>query len=55
MKEPNNKFEIAGLLLFLAGILIFMGIITGGVFYPEGYSTKDNEISDLGATRPPIS
>lgn len=44
-----------GLLLFFAGIIIFMGIITGEVFYHEGYSTKVNEISDLGATRPPDS
>ena len=32
-----------------------MGIITGETFYPEGYSTRNNEISDLGATRPPNS
>ncbi|MDA8217060.1 MAG: DUF998 domain-containing protein [Dehalococcoidales bacterium] len=46
---------VAGLLLFLAGSAILMGIITAEVFYPPGYSTAQNEISDLGATRPPNS
>ena len=44
-----------GILLFLAGFIILMGIITGEVFYPLGYHTSVNEISDLGATRPPNS
>lgn len=46
---------IAGLLFFLAGAVILMGIITAEIFYPAGYSTADSEISDLGATRPPGS
>ena len=41
--------------MLIAGIIIFMGIITAEVFYPEGYTTRDSEISDLGATRPPNS
>ena len=41
--------------MLVAGIAIFMGIITAEVFYPEGYTTRDSEISDLGATRPPHS
>ncbi|MBZ0288322.1 MAG: DUF998 domain-containing protein [Anaerolineae bacterium] len=41
--------------MLLTGILIFMGIITAEIFYPPGYSTSQNEISDLGATRPPDS
>ncbi|MDT8357894.1 MAG: DUF998 domain-containing protein [Methanomicrobiaceae archaeon] len=45
----------AGLLLFLAGSIILMGIITAEIFYPPGYSTANSEISDLGATRPPGS
>lgn len=45
----------AGLLLFIAGVAAFMGIITAEALYPEGYSTSKNEISDLGATRPPDS
>jgi hypothetical membrane protein len=32
-----------------------MGIITAEVLYPEGYSTANNAISDLGATEPPDS
>jgi hypothetical membrane protein len=45
----------AGLLFFLAGAVILMGIITAEIFYPPGYSTAQSEISDLGATRPPES
>jgi len=46
---------IAGLLFFIAGAVILMGIITAEIFYPPGYSTSNSEISDLGATRPPDS
>lgn len=57
--EHSNKMNltIAGLLFFLAGSIAFMGIITSEIFYPEiySYTTADNEISDLGATRPPNS
>jgi hypothetical membrane protein len=51
------RLPTAGLLLLLAGMIILMGIITGEVFYPEDlqYTTRNNEISDLGATRPPNS
>ena len=45
---------IAGALLVLAGCVALMGIISAETFYP-GYSTAQNEISDLGATRPPNS
>jgi hypothetical membrane protein len=41
--------------LVTAGSVILMGIITGEIFYPPGYSTALNDISDLGATRPPNS
>lgn len=41
--------------MFLTGVVVFMGIITAEIFYPAGYSTSQNEISDLGATRPPNS
>lgn len=51
----KEKLAIAGLLLFLAGVIVFMGIITAETYYPPGYNTHDNEISDLGATRPPDS
>ena len=41
--------------LFAAGTVIFMGIITGEIVYPVTYTTFANDISDLGATRPPDS
>lgn len=47
--------NLAGLTFFLAGSIALMGIITGEIFYPPGYSTAMNEISDLGSTRPPDS
>lgn len=50
-----NKLKISGLLYFLAGTIVLMGIITAEAFYPSGYSTFKNEISDLGATRQPNS
>jgi len=46
--------SIAGALLVLAGCIAFMGIISAETFYP-GYSTAQNDISDLGATVPPNS
>ena len=59
MKEKNfpkhRNAALAGLLFFLAGSIILMGIITAEIFYPPGYSTANSEISDLGATRPPGS
>jgi hypothetical membrane protein len=46
--------DVAGALLFIAGIVAIMGIITAEATYPS-YSTAKNDISDLGATRPPNS
>lgn len=46
--------SIAGALIVLAGCIALMGIISAETFYP-GYSTAQNDISDLGATRPPNS
>lgn len=46
--------NLAGALLFGAGVLVFLGIITAETLYP-GYSTSQNMISDLGATEPPNS
>ncbi len=51
----RNNVKVAGLLLFLAGVVALMGIITAEIYYPSGYSTRDNEVSDLGATKPPDS
>jgi hypothetical membrane protein len=57
--KTSNKSNItrAGLLFFLAGSIILMGIITSETFYPEKYTytTSDSMISDLGATEPPNS
>lgn len=45
----------AGVALTLASVVILLGIITAESTYPDVYTTHDNEISDLGATRPPNS
>lgn len=39
----------SGLLLFLAGFFIFMGIITGEIFYTAEFNTRDNFITELAA------
>ncbi len=49
-----NYKTAAGALLFVSGVLAFMGIMTAEVTYP-GYSTHTNYISDLGGTQPPES
>ena len=53
--KVSRPLPVSGLLYFLAGSVILMGIITAEIFYPVGYTTADSEISDLGATRPPDS
>lgn len=50
-----KNLQRAGLLYFLAGSIVLMGVITAEAFYPVGYSTFSNEISDLGSTKPPNS
>jgi hypothetical membrane protein len=50
-----RDLRLGGSLLFAAGAIILMGIITAEALYPAGYSTAANEISDLGGTRPPDS
>jgi len=53
--HSRKRYEnIAGALLFIAGALAFMGIITAETLYP-GYNTAQNAISDLGASVPPNS
>ncbi len=58
MKETTTAISrivsIAGAFLVLAGCIVLMGIISAETLYP-GYSTAQNDISDLGATRPPDS
>lgn len=51
----RTRLRTAGALLFLAGAIILMGIISAEALYPAPYTTGGNEISDLGATRPPDS
>ncbi|MBO0683380.1 MAG: DUF998 domain-containing protein [Candidatus Dormibacteraeota bacterium] len=41
--------------MFVAGGGILMAVITAEALYPARYTTHLNEISDLGATRPPNS
>lgn len=52
-----RQAQLGGILILLAGVFILMGIITAEAMYPSylHYSTRDNEISDLGATAPPHS
>ncbi len=54
--EEESSSELksqAGTILFIVGAIALLGIITAEVLYP-GYSTLQ-EISDLGASRPPNS
>ncbi len=53
--ERTRYLTVAGALLFVVGVVAFMGIITAEALYPAGYSTSANAISDLGATEPPDS
>ena len=45
--------RLGGAILFLAGSIILMGIISAEALYPAPYTTGGSEISDLGGTRPP--
>lgn len=47
--DIKSSLTKSGLLLFLAGFMIFMGIITGEIFYKKSFNTRDNYISELGA------
>jgi hypothetical membrane protein len=51
--DIRSSLAKSGLLLFLAGFMIFMGIITSEIVYKKQYSTRDNYISELGAPTPP--
>lgn len=50
-----TDLRLGGALLFLAGAIILLGIITAEALYPTAYSTGANQISDLGGTEPPNS
>jgi hypothetical membrane protein len=47
--DIRSSLTKSGLLLFLAGFFIFMGIITGEIFYTSEFSTRNNYISELAA------
>jgi hypothetical membrane protein len=49
----KSSLTISGLLLFIAGVIIFMGIITGEIFYTLPFNTHDSYISELAAALPP--
>lgn len=50
--DIRSSLTKSGLLLFLAGFLIFMGMITSEMFYKKPYNTRDNYLSELGAPLP---
>jgi hypothetical membrane protein len=49
--RPSYR-KATGALLFLAGAVVLMGIITAEALYPADYSTAGNTVSDLGGSRP---
>ena len=51
--DIRSSLTKSGLLLFLAGFFIFMGIITGEIFYTAEFNTRDNYISELAASIDP--
>ena len=53
--RDHRAAALAGVLLIGAGAAILMGIITAEATYPDTYTTFENQISDLGASRPPDS
>ena len=50
--NPGTTIKISGIFLFLSGFLIFMGIITGEMFYTLPFNTRGNYISELAAALP---
>jgi len=53
--DIRSSLTKSGLLLFLAGFMIFMAIITGEIFFKKSYDTRDNYISELGVPIAPES
>ncbi len=43
----------SGIFFFVAGFVIFMGIITGEMLYSLDFTTRENYISELAAALPP--
>ena len=51
-RSRKSPLANAGALLFIAGFLIFMGIITGEILYTLEFSTRNSYISELAAALP---
>ena len=51
--DIRSSLSKSGLLLFLAGFIILMAIITSEIFFEKPYNTRENYISELGAPSPP--
>jgi hypothetical membrane protein len=53
-QEPDSSRPtvVAGVLLFVAGATVLMGIITAEALYPAAYNTHTQSVSDLAAMRP---
>lgn len=49
----KSSITKSGILLFLAGLMIFMGIFTSEMYYKLAFNTRDNYISELAAPLPP--
>ncbi len=47
------SLTLPGLMLFLAGFVIFMGIISGEIFYRLDFNSRDHYISELAASLTP--
>lgn len=50
--DIKSSLTKSGLLLFLAGFMIFMGIITCEIFFKAPYNTHDSYISELATASP---
>ena len=53
---PSKKKSIitaSGMLFLLSGFIIFMGIISGEIFYTLPFNTRNSYISELAAALPP--
>jgi len=51
-KHHREMVSTSGMLFFVAGFIIFMGIITGEMFYSLDFTTRENYISELAAALP---
>ncbi len=51
-KNHGSIVSCSGIFFFVAGFVIFMGIITGEMFYSLEFTTRDNYISELAAALP---